>query len=74
MVLRQFGFEQFIPRTTELATFYEDFKTSKKLLESVKKAWKHPGRVTSAKKVEGKTIEGYPIWQKERERVQSSSF
>jgi hypothetical protein len=66
MVLRQFGFEQFIPRTTELATFYEDFKTSKKLLESVKKAWKHPGRVPSAKRVEGKTTEGYPIWQKKR--------
>ena len=66
MVLRQFGFEQFIPRTTELATFYEDFKTSKKLLESVKKAWKHPGRVTSAKRVEGKTTKGYPIWQKTR--------
>ena len=58
--------EQFIPRTTELTTFYEDFKTSKKLLESVKKAWKHPGRVTSAKRVEGKTTEGYPIWQKKR--------
>ena len=66
LVLRQFGFEQFIPRTTKLATFYEDFKTSKKLLESVKKAWKHPGRVTSAKRVEGKTTEGYPIWQKKR--------
>jgi chromosome segregation ATPase len=49
-----------------LATFYEDFKTSKKLLESVKKAWKHPGRVTSAKRVEGKKTEGYPIWQKKR--------
>jgi hypothetical protein len=44
-----------------LATFYEDFKTSKKLLESVNKAWKHPGRVTSGKRVEGKTTEGYPI-------------
>ena len=61
MVLRRFGFEKFIRRTTELATFYEDFKTSKKLLESVKKTWKHPGMVTSAKRVEGKTTKGYPI-------------
>ena len=32
----------------------------------MKKAWKHHGRVTSAKRVEGKTTEGYPIWQKKR--------
>ena len=35
-------------------------------MESVKKVWKHPGRVTSAKRVEGKTTKGYPIWQRKR--------
>jgi hypothetical protein len=40
----------------------------------VKKAWKHHGRVTSAKRVEGKTTEGYPIKIKFLPQIGSSSY